>query len=296
MDVSIALENKGWLVYNQDPYFDEDELKTREIDILAVHEQEVIEVLSETDKPFSIATDLAIECKKSENTDWVFLTRPVAQFQGFVSMVSGFGSGQKTDFLEVLSNGATSFVDDNLEISGTHFEKYRRVSHIGTEIRIKRQDTDIGKDTDKDKGKGKGREEIFEARNQLMKYCMDYIKKDAEDPNESISNKIFSFLFLAIVFEGNLYEAFLEKGKLRLRRSPRILLKSSIHEKPTRRPKDYFIDVVQIAHFPEYLATVNNDIRLIRRLVKSKSEKLLAEANKVIQEVSKYRSSRQLAN
>src|SRR6267143_2632330 len=218
MEVSIVLEKKGWIVYNQDPYVDFEEEKTREIDIFASHVSQLAHYVLHKKTPFPLDFDIAIECKKSDNTAWVFLTRPATMLDTLPT-ANDFGDGQHIDFLSALTDYRSSFIDEHLPIPKIHYGDYRRVSHIGNEVRLGKEEAEeLPRKSDRK------REEIFEARNQLMKYSVDMMKKEKEAITEDLSvdstEKPLLFLFLTIVFDGMLYEAFVRKGKLTIHASP----------------------------------------------------------------------------
>jgi 2',3'-cyclic-nucleotide 2'-phosphodiesterase (5'-nucleotidase family) len=90
------------------------------------------------------------------------------------------------------------------------------------------------------------------------------------------------------VFEGDLYEALVQKGRVKLRPTSRLLLRSHHHDKPNKEHKEILVDVVQSKSFGEYLSVVESDIDRIKKHFDTKKAKLLKAVDKSIEEVSKY--------
>ncbi|MHC3129642.1 MAG: hypothetical protein IBV52_06155 [Candidatus Bathyarchaeota archaeon] len=71
IEISSKLDKAWKNVVNTDSYFDKDENKLRDIDILAYDD-----LASDKVFPIFLRTGLVIECKKDVNLAWVFFTRP----------------------------------------------------------------------------------------------------------------------------------------------------------------------------------------------------------------------------
>jgi hypothetical protein len=63
-----TLQDDGWSVISNKYYLDNDEEKPREVDVLAYK-------VSTANPDFNVYTTLIISCKKSEHSNWAFLTR-----------------------------------------------------------------------------------------------------------------------------------------------------------------------------------------------------------------------------
>jgi hypothetical protein len=107
IEISSFLDRE-WIVYNNDPYVDEDEGKTREVDIYAVHKSSLYpySYLKRRDV-FILTTNLIVECKKATAHAWVLFTRP----NPTAEQEYGPPSGHCVDFLEAFSQGKQSFMD-----------------------------------------------------------------------------------------------------------------------------------------------------------------------------------------
>src|SRR5213592_2645104 len=161
VEVSDLLE-PNWLVFPNEAYVDEDEGKTREIDMFAIHNSETDQLTWANPPRLFLATYLAVECKRSETHAWVFLTRNE-------TVPPGLGSGQTLDFLQVFSGDSQSFLEQTLELPKLHYEATEKIAHAGTPIRLKNNGSE------KKASKSEMRDDIFEARNQLMKFSSDFL-------------------------------------------------------------------------------------------------------------------------
>jgi hypothetical protein len=260
--VSDILET-DWIVINNETYLDVDENKTREIDVTAVHLSEVHQftpVSRRRHGALYVGTRLAVECKKSDTHAWVFFTRPEP-------LSIEIGDGQTLDFLKFISRGNKGFLD-GLRLPSLHYQKMRRVARTYAEVKFE--------------GHSSGKSEIFEASNQLMKYAAYEIEGVGKRVSPRSSNPDIHFHFLAIVFDGRLYEAIVEGGKLRLARREHILLNSRRHLK-TGEYQEYMIDVVTAKGFPHYLKDLNNDIKRTRLFFSANKDKLEKKAEQFME-------------
>jgi len=263
IQVSDILD-RNWVVFNNEPYLDEDENKTRRIDIYAIHETEMRQFVGKREPEFFVGARLLVECKKSDTHAWVFFTRrEYARPEP--------GDGQIFDFLEVLSKGKKKFLDELTDLfpwGKLHYDRFKRIGHTYAEVKFQ--------------GKGKEsseRQEIFEASNQLMKYASYEIQKESERIAGDTSNRNVLFLFPAIAFDGMLYEAIVKGGKTRLFKRAHILLETSRYSKQSGGISSYLIDVVAKDELPQYLRSLNKDIDVIRHFFSSKEEKLAEKAD-----------------
>jgi len=155
LEIEVSnLMDRDWVVYNNQPYLDEDENKTREIDIFARHEFSDVQALGEPKKPpFFVDIYAAVECKKSLTHAWVFFTREKL-------ITVNFGKDQVTDFLEARLRGKKRLLDDH-DLPILQHRSFERVARTYTRVKLQREQYE-GQKPDKN--------DIFEASNQLMKY------------------------------------------------------------------------------------------------------------------------------
>jgi hypothetical protein len=142
IEVSDLMERAGWIIFNNQPYLDEDEGKTREIDIYAIHETEADQFVTEPKPRIFVGTDIVIECKKSTTHAWIFFTRPKG-------LPPGFGQDQTLDFLQVHSNGKKRFMS-TVALPKLHYDKFHTVAHTYAEAKLQ--------------GESSEKREIFEGR------------------------------------------------------------------------------------------------------------------------------------
>jgi len=264
-----GLLDRDWLVFNNDPYLDEDEGKTREIDILAMHNSEADQYLIEPKSPFFMATDLAVECKKTDTHAWIFFTRQKAT-------PPGFGSGQTLDFLEVFSKGKKNFFEPS-DLPKLHYDSFNRIAHTYTEVKLQ--------------GEASQKSEIFEASNQLTKYAAYFMHDWNERISNDVSRRDIIFLFVAIAFEGKLYEAIVERGALSLHSRDNILLAVARRSKVKEGFSYYLIDVVTKNHFHKYLEALNKDIEKLRDFVYANEKEFASKAENEVKGFRTFKGS-----
>lgn len=78
-DVAEMFENAGWSVIHNRYYIDDVILQQREIDL-------VVYKVDESTPNFRIVTGIIISCKKSEQYDWIFLTRKAPSMSSNINM------------------------------------------------------------------------------------------------------------------------------------------------------------------------------------------------------------------
>jgi len=259
IEVSDILE-KDWVVFNNVPYLDEDENKTRTIDIYAINYSELEQFVSIGKPVFFVSTPLLVECKRSDTHVWVFFTRP--------NSTPGFGNGQTLDFLQVFTKGKKKFLDELLDFFRSdklHYNRFSRLAHTYAEVKIQGQSSE--------------KQEIFEASNQLMKFVSYEMRKESERIAGDVSNRNFSFLFPVIAFDGMIYEAIVRGGEIKLLKRVHILLETSRYSKLTRNILGYLIDVVAKPGFAQYLKLLNEDIVTIRHFFASNEKELIEKVD-----------------
>jgi hypothetical protein len=168
----------------------------------------------------------------------------------------GFYPGQVLDPVDVFSHGQDSFwpyLSDQLNV--LHYGSVKKVAHEYTEIKLP-------------KSSGT-RETMFRAVSQLMNYADYSIERWRELISSNMWDRRMVFLFLAIAFDGLLYEAEVLDGRLSLFPRDVLLLEQARPSKANGRATHYLIDVVTRKSFPEYVETLNQDVTRLRSVVKS---------------------------
>ena len=268
LEIEISeLLDQNWHVFNNQPYLDEDENKTREIDIYASHKNVKAQISEKTN--ILVSTDIVLECKKSNTHAWVFFTRPRLERLGF-------GQDQTTDFLEAWSKGKKKFLDRLPLPFDLHYNTPSRIAYTYAEVKLRGDSSGRGESSER---------EIFEASNQLMKYAAYDINQRQEKMRDNSSGRDVVFLFLAIVLDGLIYEATSKKGIIKLRERSRIILRSTRYSKSKAGMSRYNIDVVTRSYFPQYIKMIDDEVNSILSLFISSDEYLIQIANSDVVEL-----------
>jgi len=119
IEVSERLD-KDWVVFNNQPYLDEDENKTRETDIFAIHETDIDQLRIKPEPLIFVSTNMVAECKKSTTHAWVFFTRPK-------ETPPGFGEDQTIDFVEARSQRRKRLFDI-VPLPPLHYDGFQRIA------------------------------------------------------------------------------------------------------------------------------------------------------------------------
>lgn len=271
IEISDSLENERFVVFNTQYYFDEEAKQGRDIDIYALP----LEPDLYDDKlfPLILRTDLAIECKKSETHAWVFYTRPR------IPMSSIYMRGQyRTTIPELEEFSAESFEWFlQQECFVLHYDKFERIAIAYEEIKKKKMDKETGKEIKN----GSARKEIFEAINQLVKFTCYEIHKTytrvIELPKTSDGEYILIF-FPIIVFDGDLFEVFLDSGEPTLKRKTHVLLNTHYRCPYCGEVESFTIDIVHRSYINEFLQTMKMHFYKTREMMLKNRNELLKKA------------------
>jgi hypothetical protein len=263
IEISSILD-RDWIVYNNDPYVDED--KTREIDIFAVHPSSLFTEEQKRRDIFILTSNLVIECKKATTHAWVFFTRPRPS-----DWEPGLPGGHSFDFLEAFSHGKQSFLDE-IRFPKTHYDTFPRVAYNCVEVKLTK---DIRAET----------KEIFEAQNQLWK-CLTYdCKCLREELEKDRSSRFIALYFPAIVLDGDLFEATGSSRSVRLTERHHMLLSFSRRSRALGSVKDFLVDIVRKDNFREYTSTLQSDISAIRDYFKANRERFASQAEAFVEKL-----------
>ncbi len=266
IEVSSFLD-KDWIVYNNEPFVDEDEGKTREVDIFAVHKSSLFPYsYFKRRDVFILTTDLVVECKKAMTHAWVFFMRPYPPGQD----ERGPPDGHTVDFLEAFSQGKQSFLD-GIDFPKIHYDRVSKMAYNYHEVKLQ-------KDT-----KGEGEKSIFEAQSQLWKDLTYESKIAREAMEKDRSARVVYIFFPVIVLDGQLFEASGPSERLQLHESNHIILNFSRRSKALGEEKAFMIDVVTKEYFRQYIAIVTRDIETIRNHFKKKRQHLIDRADSLVE-------------
>lgn len=266
IEVSNALENEKFVVFNTQYYLDEETHKGRDIDVYALP----LEPDPYDDKllPFTLRTDLAIECKKSETHAWVFYTRPR------IPMSSIYITGQLSTTIPNPNEFSTESFNWFLEQKCLvlHYDNFERIAISYEEIKKKKMPKEDGE---------KSRKEIFEAINQLVKFtCYENHQTSsriAELPKPS-SREFITIFFPILVFDGDMFEVSFEHGEPKLERKNHILL-TTHHRCPyCQEVESFVIDIIHHSYFCEFLRSLKTSFYRTRQNMVQGHDELVKKA------------------
>lgn len=268
IEISSLLDGVWHTVVNTDTYYDKDEGKLRDIDIIAYDFLSSQKLL-----PISLRTGLVIECKKDENFAWIFFSRP---FEFEIDNIDG----QYVDEVQCMTKNTENYpiMETIYEKASFHYENIARIAVSYDAFYLTGKKTSFGKK----------KREIFEAQNQVKKY-IGYIIEQLIKASPQFSVYPIEVYFPCIIFDGLMYEAILEKGKLRLEESNHIVLSSSYRSPYSIFEKGVLIDVVHKSYFKDYQRLIRKDVISLRRIVRGNAKKFARKIDEISSMVSSTR-------
>jgi hypothetical protein len=264
MIVSSYLDENQWKsVYNTDTFYDKDEDKLRDVDIVA------------SDGPFNVQnleleTYLIIECKKDTKYAWVFFTRP---FDFAIEDISGHYldeaqmAAKNTENHEILS---TILKDAQL-----HYKNIGKVAVTSELVPLYPP-----KDYDPQKQE-KPIDLIYKAENQLKKYIDWAIDQDIRKRTQLLPYSIEMY-FPCLLLQGYMYEATLENGKVKLEKRNHIVLETLFRSEYSVYEQNLLIDVVNVDFFNEYQKLIRDDILSLKEAIKKNSELISSRITEIL--------------
>ena len=256
IEISSMLDRK-WVVVNTDAYLDSDEGKMRDIDITAW------QYSPKTWLPILAEIGLVIECKKDDNFAWVFFTRPLEfEWEGDID-------GQYLDEIQILTKNveATQIEEIISKKTKLHYASAESVAVAFDEFFMK----------GKKKTFEKKKREIFEAENQLKKYISYYFGQCVKARYDIYR---LNMLFPLIVFDGNMYETIIEKGKIKVSETNHVVLTTSYRTSYSIWEQSLLIDVVHKDYFPSFLKVLSEDIKSFKRVVRGNKKRIEREVER----------------
>jgi hypothetical protein len=253
LEIQISsLLDKTWKdVYNTASYFDTEENKLRDIDIVASNvftpkiSYEPNRIYVKKLEPIELFTNLVVECKKSEKFAWVFFTRPYKLFRSSIS-------GQYIDSVQIREKKL-----DEEKLMNYFFEKTNL--HYGDLSKVAIAYSEFCLEKPKNSQQRTHKKEIFEAQNQLKKYIDSQNNDIIGIAPYNFTKDFFIFYFLCIVVDGRLYEAKVDSESLDLNQTKHIVLKSEYRPNRGLLSKTVLIDIVERNYFEEYLTIIKKD-------------------------------------
>jgi hypothetical protein len=262
IEIQSILEDKDWAVFPTNFYIDPQTGKQREVDILSIHPQTGH---SEETNPIGFSPNLIIECKKSSEYCAILFSRKTIAFTLYDF------TGQMFDFPFLLKE-RTGFTNPVKEFNlghfladrQLHFNKLKKVATLFPML----------------KPGGREKRDLYQAIMQLVK-AQSFEVKNAIRRSPTIRHSFHPlyFSFLAVVFDGLMFEAAIENGEIKLTPIDHGLVQKSFQPDYDYfgGPLRYTIDVMNKGYFSKYLSEVENDLKVITNKIKLN-----------IDEVSKY--------
>ena len=265
LEIEISnLLDKEFVVFNTQYYFDEELKQGRDIDIYAIPnailETYTNEELEKRIAPFSLMTEIAVECKKSETHAWVFFTRPL------LPPTSLHFSGQYCDE----SSKAMSVESLLFGKSVFHYDEFNEAAIASYEIKIEKEK------------KNRSRRTIFEGVNQLVKFIL-HEKGPPIEPKTAKGDFNIRILFPIIVFDGYMYRVNLEFGEPKLEKIEHILVKTNHRSPYTKEVESFLIDIVHRSYFSKFMRKLNQDFQNLIDLILKNHDELVKKVEETRQ-------------
>jgi hypothetical protein len=261
-------EQKGWLSWSNQMYLDPDEKKPRDIDVGAFYfpwlsitpSQEGVMDYPEAD-PVPFTPTMLVECKTSNDCSLVLF--PTKQFS--FMMLEGQTLELPFIFGKKKFNLAGTFGAGTIGFLGTRF-------HYNT--------MEVSSTYTLTKPKGNSKPDIYEGVTTLVKAQSQASETNLATWKQSDAQQLsmlapknpplypISYAFLAIAFQGPMFEAKIIGGDPVLKELTHGCISSAYWSTRLERPVTYVIDVVKSTHFPEYLRLINNDLQTARNTLK----------------------------
>ena len=271
IDTHHKLEESGWTSRAEAAFEDPDEGKTRRVDFVAWKRKQV------NSKFFNNAMiTLVIECKKRENSAWIFYrTRKENPTPEDISKLI-----YRSPQMLILghSKWVSAFHEDELKklILNSHHlaDDHPFVAIAGHEIAVETNQERKQRIGREDKGRGgkKQKDErgdfLYRASIEVTKALKAEIKTDIEHWMTEIEKEHqfppdFEIYYPVIVFDGQLFEAKLQSGEIELDEVPYLQLVWETQE------DEYIIDVVSKQHFSKYLEILDEELVNLAKIVES---------------------------
>jgi hypothetical protein len=259
IEISSLLRDR-WDVLYRETFFDRDGKKMRDIDLRASYPFDLTKML-----PLWLYVELDIECKKNENFAWIFFTVPM-EYAPEESI-----DGQYLDELQIRmkSSDPTQLRDIILGETSLHYHRFERFAVAFDEVYLKGTKHEHAK----------GKREIFEAENQLKKFII-YTNEKCLEEKPPEAKRIFVY-FPCIVFDGKIFEAIVERGKLELKRCNHLILTTQYRPSYSIWEQNFLIDIVHKSYFKYYLEKITRNIKALTETTLRNRDKLIKEIEDV---------------
>ena len=229
--VSNYLHKNDYLVANNIYYVDLDEGKGRELDIRALKNYEI----KKEKNTFYCRNWYFIECKKSKKKPWVFFTSPQTPYD-----VDLFRLGCKGSMYSPTEGWHVPEIMSKLH----KIHPFINATNFGRSYMEAFKDFESGK----------------AILNSLVSSAKSVaMAKFKESENTSIG---INHYYPIVVFEGDLYEAYLDNDEIFLRES-NIIYVSFFYQSPKYEDGKYIIPVVKEKYLPQLIASLDDVLGFI---------------------------------
>jgi len=260
-----TLSKYGELVFYNEYFFDYDAKKARSVDLY------VPRFPNKNSKKFgNLSSQIAIECKKSSDTAWVFFEVDSPVLPDFL--------GQFVDSTQILKKQYHERhllwdIDENLKFhySSTDVTKIAQNFQV-----VKVGDTNP---SDGDKKTSKRKDTIFEAVNQVIKFISFTIKE-----NEKLSLEqwkglgkvlpVFDLYFPIIIYDGPMFTGILNDEKIKLTEVDHVILEHTYKPNYSDGRLTFLIDIIKKEKLLELLPKLENDVNLILEHIAKNESKI----------------------
>jgi len=239
LEIFSFLQSGSWVVSAQDYYYDEDEDKSRNIDLSAMRlpNFDADDNILNPTEPINLNWNLSVECKKSKR-NWVFF--PVEDYY-----IGTSGQSLNIKYL-----------------TGRDFGHYNLDAfHIASIYTVL----------------PKGNDEIFEAVMQLVKH-INYSKNKIWDRIQYLKSNKYSinFWFPIIVFDGKMWNAFTKNGQItNVVESKHTILEVQYGFANGYKEESYAIDIVHKSYFPKLMDLILQDMKAYEQFVSENKSSIM---------------------
>lgn len=119
---------------------------------------------------------------------------------------------------------------------------------------------------------GERKSQIFEAVYQLRKFIAYSVEQRMNEG--AYQFKRFSFYFPCIVFDGRMFEAFIDEDELKVREASHFILQTQYRTPFSVYDRCLLVDIVHKDHFKELLKFIRKDANIIKKKITKKKRKI----------------------
>lgn len=238
--VSHLLRERDYFVAQSLYYLDEEEEKSREIDIRALKNY-TFERKCNPENPknsYFVRNYFFIECKKSDSKPWVFLSSPKGEYDGELSLLP-------------------CSVDNTIVLSFQDYDMLETIHPFSTNNMRGRSYFEPFKNNETG-------ETIFRALNSAVKSTLYYMNKNKEDSH----NYDISFYYPLIIFDGKLFEAYLKNGDIKVKETD-IVLVSFNYKSKNYHGECFTVPVIKESALNNFLDNIENSQEFIGKTIES---------------------------